>query len=193
MLEKIRQDEFDQVFSLMERSFPPDEYRSYQEQKALLLKQNYEIYAAYANKEPSQKTAFARKSAGQREIRAFLAIWRFSDLTFIEHFAVDPAFRSSGLGSLVLTEVKQLFAHRICLEVELPENALAKRRVAFYERNGFFVNKYPYVQPPISEGKKEIPLLLMTSQGGVERECFARIKEQLYREVYGMADCADRF
>lgn len=185
MLEKIRQDEFDQVFSLMERSFPPDEYRSYQEQKALLLKQNYEIYA---NKEPLQKTAFARKSAGQREIRAFLAIWRFSDLTFIEHFAVDPAFRSSGLGSLILTEVKQLFAHRICLEVELPENALAKRRVAFYERNGFFVNKYPYVQPPISEGKKEIPLLLMTSQGQVERECFTRIKEQLYREVYGMAD-----
>ena len=36
MLEIMKKDEFDQVFSMMERSFPAEEYRSYKEQKELL-------------------------------------------------------------------------------------------------------------------------------------------------------------
>ncbi|MDE7311668.1 MAG: GNAT family N-acetyltransferase [Eubacterium sp.] len=177
MLEKIKPYEFDQVFSMMEHSFPVDEYRSYEEQKALLseqnTRQNYSIYVLHA---PDQKT-----------IQAFLAVWQWKDLAFIEHFAVDPALRSQGIGSFVLKEAKRRFSQRLCLEVELPETELAKRRIAFYERNGFYVNEYAYVQPPLSKGKRELPLLLMTSRGKISQEEFETVKGQLYREVYGKA------
>lgn len=36
MLEKLKPQDFDRVFMLLENSFPPDEYRTYEEHKALL-------------------------------------------------------------------------------------------------------------------------------------------------------------
>ena len=35
------------------------------------------------------------------------------------------------------------------LEVELPEDALTRRRIGFYERHGLVFNSYPYLQPPM--------------------------------------------
>ena len=61
---------------------------------------------------------------------------------------------------------------------------MAKRRIAFYERNGFFLNKYDYIQPPMSKGKNPVPLLVMTSGGKVSAKRFDEIKKCLYREVY---------
>ncbi|MCI8448180.1 MAG: hypothetical protein HFH30_07230, partial [Eubacterium sp.] len=78
--------------------------------------------------------------------------------------------------------------HRICLEVELPENDLAKRRIRFYERNGFFLNQYPYVQPSISKGRSPIPLLIMTSGQPVSEKIFQEIKSTLYEYVYGVTE-----
>lgn len=174
MLEKIKPYEFGKVYAMMERSFPADEYRSYEGQKALLVGQdavqNYSIYVLRAQ--------------DQKEIQAFLAVWQFADMAYIEHFAVEPSLRSHGIGSLVLKEANRMFTKRICLEVELPETTIAKRRIAFYERNGFSVNDYAYVQPALSKGKRELPLLLMTSRGRISREEFEKIKGQLYREVY---------
>ena len=44
MPEKMRDDEFDAVFAIMEQSFPLEEYRCYEGQKALLQKPAYRIY-----------------------------------------------------------------------------------------------------------------------------------------------------
>ena len=44
MIRKMHTDEFDRVFSIMEDSFPSDEYRTYEEQKKLLLNKKYDIY-----------------------------------------------------------------------------------------------------------------------------------------------------
>lgn len=176
MLEMMKKDEFDQVFSLMERSFPTDEYRSYKEQKALLERPEYRIYVLHGIK--------------HTDIRAFLAIWNLSDFTFLEHFASAPEVRGQGLGSAALREAGRLFSGQICLEVELPETEIAKRRIAFYERNGFYLNDNLYFQPPISKGKQKIPLMIMTSAGRVGKERFAEIRDRLFREVYQIS-CAE--
>ena len=44
MIRKMHTDEFDRIFSIMENSFPSDEYRTYEEQKKLLLNKKYDIY-----------------------------------------------------------------------------------------------------------------------------------------------------
>lgn len=170
MLEIMQPGEFKQVFSIIEQSFPIDEYRTFEEHKELLNEPEYCIYVQHAT------------HGGN--IQAFLAVWQFEDFTYIEHFAIDPALRGQGIGSAILQEVHQLFPRQICLEVELPRNNFAKRRISFYERNGFFLNDYPYMQPPLSKGKNELPLIIMTSKARIGKERFRQIQKKLYQKVY---------
>ena len=147
----------------MQASFSDDEYRPYDEQLALFEEPEYRIYYMPAG---------------------FLAVWEFESFIYIEHFAVDPALRNSGTGSAMLQELVKQYQKPICLEVELPEDELTRRRIGFYERNGFVFNEYPYIQPPISKGKSPVPLRIMTYGEAITRETFEAIKNVLYRSVY---------
>ncbi|WP_162848583.1 GNAT family N-acetyltransferase [Paenibacillus nanensis] len=169
MIEKLKIQDFSRVYELMEMSFPSDEYRPYDEQKALLSNPAYSIYGLYTE---------------SQDIKAFIAVWDFNEFAFIEHFAVNPKHRSGGIGAYVLSELLKLLSKTVCLEVEPPETEIARRRIGFYQRNHFFLNEYPYMQPPISQGKKAIPLFIMTSGSKVDEGTFEKIKGSLYAKVY---------
>ncbi len=172
MLEELQVKDFDKVYSMMEESFPVDERRTYEEQKALLDNEMYSIYIL--------------PDTENDNIKAFIAIWRFDDFAFVEHFAVSSLYRNGGLGALILQEVKKFLSSMICLEVELPEEEMAKRRIGFYERNGFYYNEYEYMQPAISKDRNEIPLRIMTTGGKVTEDRFNEMKDILYQYVYGV-------
>ena len=163
MLQRINETDFPEIYRIMQASFSDDEYRPYDEQLALFEEPEYRIYYMPAG---------------------FLAVWEFESFIYIEHFAVDPALRNSGTGSAMLQELVKQYQKPICLEVELPEDELTRRRIGFYERNGFVFNEYPYIQPPISKGKSPVPLRIMTSGEAITRETFEAIKNVLYRSVY---------
>ena len=165
MIEELKFHEFDTVYSIMEQSFPMEEYRFYEGQKALLEKPAYRIYAA--------------KEEGK--ILGFAAVWQLENVLFLEHLAVDPQHRNRGIGAKLLGFLAE---KRCCLEVELPETDLARRRIGFYQRNGFFLNYYPYMQPSLGEGRSPVPLQIMTSGSTITPEEFARLKELLYTHVY---------
>ena len=169
-IREIKTDEFDKVFSILQDSFPDDEYRTYDEQKQLLKNPLYTIYVL-----PHSES---------KEIMAFIAVWQFGDFAYVEHFAVSSQHRNKNLDSKILNEVAKMLSCPLCLEVELPETDTAKRRIEFYRRNGFFYNDYSYVQPPYSKGKNPIPLAIMTSEGSIKKEEFEKLKAVLYREVY---------
>lgn len=163
MLQFTSQSDFSEIYRIMQASFSDDEYRPYDEQLALFEEPEYRIYYMPAG---------------------FLAVWEFESFIYIEHFAVDPALRNSGTGSAMLQELVKQYQKPICLEVELPEDELTRRRIGFYERNGFVFNEYPYIQPPISKGKSPVPLRIMTYGEAITRETFEAIKNVLYRSVY---------
>lgn len=167
MIEKMKWDDFDQVFHIMEQSFPRDEYRPYEEQKALLDNPRYYIC-----------------TLRQEKITAFAAIWEFENFIFLEHLATNPEFRNKGLGSKILQELTRNYNKMICLEVELPDEEIKERRIRFYERNGFCFNPYEYMQPAISKGRQPVPLRIMTSGRSVTEEEFEIIRDLLYRDVY---------
>ncbi len=171
MLQKINntEEEFEKVFALIQKSFPTDEYRSFADQQKLLSNPHYSIYVIY--------------DSGRR-VTACLAVWEFENFAFFEHFAVDPEHRNTGLGSKILAEAVTFLKKPVCLEVELPETELAKRRIGFYKRNGFFLNKYSYVMPPQGEGKKPLPLYIMTYGRKITEEKFLNIKSTVYEKVY---------
>ena len=168
MIEKLEKRDFDKVFALLEDSFPPDEYRTYEEHKAQLDNKCYTIYALHD---------------GAR-LKAFISVWEFETFAYVEHFAVHPEYRSGGLGAKMLGELVARIGKTVCLEVEPPETETARKRIGFYERNGFYLNDYPYIQPPMSEGKNELPLLIMTSGGKVDKKTFDMMKTTLYEKVY---------
>lgn len=76
--------DFDQVYTLMEESFPKDEYRDYQKQKELFQNPEYQI--------------LIEKNPEFREIKAFFAAWEFETFIYVEHFAVNPVLRNGGVG-----------------------------------------------------------------------------------------------
>ena len=170
MLQRLKQNDFDSVYKIMEESFPIDEHRPYQEQRELLEKPEYQIYIM------SDETS--------KRVKGFLATWQFDEMAFIEHFAVDSTYRNEGIGTAMLQEIQQVLKGNICLEVELPDNELASRRIDFYKRNGFCFNEYPYIQPAISAGRNPIPLRIMTSGREVSEMGFYEIRKLLYEKVY---------
>ncbi|MBR5782927.1 MAG: GNAT family N-acetyltransferase [Clostridia bacterium] len=168
MLRRLKTEEFDSVFSLMEASFPIDERRPYAEQRALLDDSAYEIYVIEQ----------------EGKITAFMAVWQWARIAFIEHFAVEPACRNGGIGGKMLQELLAHLQTTVCLEVEPPVDELTHRRIGFYRRHGFFLNDYPYVQPAISAGKTPVPLMLMSYGSSLSLKEFAEIKRLLYKKVY---------
>lgn len=169
MLELLKKSEFEEIYGIMEQSFPKTERRTYDGQKALLADDDYMFYGVHSGK----------------SVSAFLAVWDFEKTLYVEHFAVSPNFRNSGLGSSMLRELCGICADKpVCLEVELPENDMARRRIGFYERNGFVLNHYDYIQPSMAQGQPSIPLLIMTNPKAVTQEEFESIKSLLYKRVY---------
>ena len=170
MLENVTLADFDEVFKIMESSFPPDEYRDYSSQKALFYEKRYKL--------------FCKKNSGC--VVAFIAVWEFDEFVFVEHFAVDKSLRGKGTGTQMLAEIKEKFNKQLCLEVEPPVDEITKRRVGFYSRNGFFLNEYDYVQPAMLDGKNPIPLMVMSSGSILDKNRFELVKSILYKEVYNV-------
>ncbi len=171
MLKRLWQKDFPGIYEIMEQSFPKEEYRPYRDQLALMERECYRIYG---EEDPTGA------------LRGFMAVWELTGYCFLEHFAVAPTERNGGLGSGMLGELKDLYCEPICLEVEPPENGVTCRRVAFYERNGFTLHTYAYEQPSLGEGRKPVPLQLMTTGAGLSQEAFEKLKRTLYTEVYAV-------
>ena len=99
------------------------------------------------------------------------------DFCFVEHLAVSSGIRGGGLGGRFLDDFLQEHP-RVILEVEPPESDIARRRIGFYERHGFFLNRYPYEQPPLRKECGYFPLLLMSSAAPLSEEAFLKVKEE---------------
>lgn len=167
-MEQVNVSDFEGVFEIMEQSFPRDERRKKDEQKALFSVPEYKV--------------FVRREEGK--IIAFIAVWEFERFLYVEHFAVSPKKRGGGIGAGILSELMKSYDVPVCLEVEPPVTETAVRRIAFYERNGMFFNDYDYIQPPLSEGQNSLPLKIMSSGEKISKEQFEEVKSTLYKKVY---------
>lgn len=167
-LEALQSEDFEEVWNIMEKSFPIAERRNYQGQKRVLAEPAYHLYGC-------------RKDG---TVAAFFAVWEFDEFAFVEHFAVGERLRNGGIGAELLTQLKDLLNTNIILEVEPPAGEMERRRIGFYERNGFRLNEYAYVQPPLNRESRGIPLKIMSYPNLLSVQFFEWIREELYRRVY---------
>lgn len=115
----------------------------------------------------------------------FQSHWDLGDFVFWEHFAIAADMRSRGLGGLVHEALLRRFPGRTLVgEVERPETRDARRRIAFWERCGWHVNAWSYLQPPYAPGKSPVPMLLISHPGPLDQPRFASARDAIHREVY---------
>ncbi len=167
MLKKLGHGDFDGIYKILDESFPIDEKRPYERQRELLDDPIYSVYGIIDGE----------------KVKAVAAVYRFENALFLEHLAVSREYRNGGLGALMLSELCKLCS-TVCLEVELPATEIAKRRIGFYERNGFYYNDYHYVQPALAEGQDPIELRIMTSGRALDEEEFIKLRDLIYEKAY---------
>ncbi|ADB38068.1 GNAT family N-acetyltransferase [Spirosoma linguale] len=118
------------------------------------------------------------------QLVGFFIYWHWKEFLFIEHFAIDPDQRGNRLGQRALRHLQQLNSPCFILEVELPTDDLSRRRIQFYEREGFSVNPFPYAQPPYQRGNPPIPMHLMSSPAVLSQQDFTEYSRLIHERVY---------
>lgn len=114
-----------------------------------------------------------------------ITLWSFPGFTYVEHLATSPDVRNKGYGKQIMEHLSSYVPGLILLEVEPPEDEMSRRRIGFYERCGFTLHPYEYLQPPYHPDGAPFPLRIMTA--GAEDfsyEHFQECRKYLYRYVY---------
>lgn len=157
MLHRIRVEEcptdvFERCWALYVSAFPRDERRD----------------ISY-HREAMGRAEFCFEAIFDGEVLVgFIGWWDFAEVCYIEHFAIFDECRGGGYGGRVLEAFKgDVDRKLIILEVEFPVDSVAKRRIAFYERYGFYLSEHPYMQPSYW-GTEPLPLALMSYPNPLE-------------------------
>jgi ribosomal protein S18 acetylase RimI-like enzyme len=172
-LRPLKHGDFDLFYDLMSDSFPRAEFRSRDKEFDLLNQMNFTILSRY---DQSGKT-----------LEGFIAEWAFHDFLFIEHFAVQSSLRGHGVGSRMLKEYLENADKPVLIEVETPTTDLAERRIHFYERLGFTLSEFGYIQPDLQQTGERVLLLMMQYPNPLTEQDFLAQKEEVFRSVYGAA------
>ena len=165
----LRGREYDRIWEIMQEAFPPAERRSRTGMDRVMA-------------DPAFTLSVYRDETG--EPAAFLTSWQLEGFRFVEHFAVSASLRGRGMGGRMLRAFLESGAGPVVLEVEPPENETARRRIGFYQRLGFHLVDYPYIQPPLQPHTPAVPLRIMSWPAPLSRETFAAVRKSLYNKVY---------
>ncbi len=150
-------------------SFPPEERRPWAQ-------------IAHPRKSAGPELLMISDSAG--EFAGFMTIWRFPEFIYVEHFAIEPSRRGTGIGGEAISLLTARETLPVVLEVERPdpEFPLTEKRIQFYARNGFKILPFNYIQPPYAPGLPEVPLMLMSTLPSLDPYA---VSCTLHSEVYG--------
>lgn len=164
-----------QLYKFMEElltvAFPPEEYRELENLREYTDRvDNFHNNIIFDDETPV----------------GFLTYWEFDSFYYIEHFAINPSLRNGGYGKRTLEHLLGIVKLPVVLEVEHPIEETAKRRISFYQRQGFRLWSNDYKQPPYRPGDTYLPMYLMVYGELSSEKDYQVIKEKLYDKVYGI-------
>lgn len=159
---------FQPAIDLLEQSFVSDERPTFNQ--SLLDNHQYTLSAWYSD----------QKFVG------CLSWWSFDRFTFMEHIAIAPEQRNSGLGAAIIRSFLRRGKDILSIgECELATTKVAARRIEFFKRLGFIVNDYDYIQPAYSEIKSPVPMHLITYPRAITTEEYDAYSRIIHTQVYG--------
>lgn len=160
--------EFEEFYKIYKNSFPKHERTTKQKRKKTLKKQRYELYAAFENK----------------KLVGFIDKWDLDNFIFVGYFAVKKEKRGKGFGTKIIKKFTSKTKKKIILEVEKPKNKIKGKRINFYKKLGFKLNKYNYKMPPLRKGEKPVPLYLMSHPKKLTKKEFKKGRNKIHTTAY---------
>lgn len=167
-LVKVKKEELDYFYSLLEQDFCFEERKT----KEKVLKD-------FSN--PSFKPCFIKKD---NEIVGYFSYWEFDSFIFGEHFAVLKELRNQTIGTQFLNQFLIKLKKLFIFEVERPTDEISKRRIDFYLRNNIQINKFKYFQPSYHRGEDKIPMYVASYPNKLTYKEFLNYTKVVKRVVY---------
>lgn len=165
----IHPEMFDSFWEIMTESFPENERKTSEE---------------YIKQLRNEHFAIKLQTDTSANIQGFIGYWQLDGRLFVEHFAVSSKYRNQGLGGTIFSRFLESTTLPVVLEVEPPQDELARRRIKFYERFGFVLNSFPYLQPSYHPGGNAVELRLMTNDNKLTEVQFRSLRDEIYQTVY---------
>lgn len=122
------------ISELYDISFPDHEKRSIRGRESLLPLEQFYLY----------------KIVDNNQFVGFIGGWLIETFFYIEHFAIAQHIRGAGYGQKSLSALCQLYP-RIVLEIDPLVDEVARKRLHFYEKNGFIKNDYSHHHPSYND------------------------------------------
>lgn len=163
----ITEQEKEKIFQAYTTSFPSDERRNDDDFWKIFTNPNAEILSIY-----------------KENFVGYFILWHLSNFVFVEHFEIFEEFRGQNFGSQALEFLAKKYPHLILETEPKALNEIAKRRVGFYQRNGFHIIKKDYIQPSYGEGKSPVNLWLMGNFSSPDEKFLERTITEIYKTVY---------
>lgn len=163
----VTEESFDKVYNKMEAAFPLEERRTGFDEKNCLNDSKFNFF----------------EILDEGNEVGFIALWVFEEFVFIEHLAIDSDKRNGGYGSKALNLVKEKFNKPLILEAEAPETEQQIKRIRFYDRHGFKVNCFDYMQPSY-HGGEGVPLKILSFPEALSQEEFDNFISLTRKYVY---------
>lgn len=172
-IESVTDHYFTELYDLYSVAFPPGERRN---------------WAGLEHELAYEKRFHAHALLQNDQFVGFFNYWTFERFLYLEHFAIDSNLRGQLIGRKVMEKFREQAQLPIVLEVEMPNNSMAIRRIRFYEELGYTVLSHYYAQPPYDGKGFLLPMLLMSNDNHFASTHFDLIKDTLYRDVYHYKD-----
>lgn len=152
----FEEDRFIPVYALYESSFPENERRTSEDQRAAMLNEAYHCESIW------EGTQFI----------GLIFYWRHEAFCYVEHFAIFRDLQGQQWGSRCLDAFCQRTGS-VILEIEPPVDMMTIRRQHFYERAGFIANDYDYRHLAYRHAYPPHALVIMSYPAKISAECFA--------------------
>lgn len=169
--ELLKLEEFDRFYQILSNNFPTKEIKEYNYMKDTFHAGLYQVLTLKDND----------------QIVGIMSFYQHDDFRFIDYFAIDGSLKGKGMGSKMLQYFINLDDKMVILEVEHPEDEQSKRRIAFYQRNGLYLNdQFEYFVPPVRNLKHRLYFHLMSSKQKINNIEFEKYYPQILKMVYGI-------
>ena len=167
----MKLEEFDRFYQILSNNFPTKEIKEYNYMKDTFHAGLYQVLTLKDND----------------QIVGIMSFYQHDDFRFIDYFAIDGSLKGKGMGSKMLQYFINLDDKMVILEVEHPEDEQSKRRIAFYQRNGLYLNdQFEYFVPPVRNLKHRLYFHLMSSKRKINNIEFEKYYPQILKMVYGI-------
>ena len=169
--ELLKLEEFDRFYQILSNNFPTKEIKEYNYMKDTFYAGLYQVLTLKDND----------------QIVGIMSFYQHDDFRFIDYFAIDGSLKGKGMGSKMLQYFINLDDKMVILEVEHPEDEQSKRRIAFYQCNGLYLNdQFEYFVPPVRNLKHRLYFHLMSSKRKINNIEFEKYYPQILKMVYGI-------